>query len=344
MMLSPMLFQAILLCFMIEGCSSTQALVKRMLLSLAGDIELNPGPVSREELVAGLGELVTSAPVAIKPVLSVWSPDKSDMINEWSSSKFTVPLLREAISWLYNLSGEEGTRSFKKKLDLARALPVAVERLLPDECGGCRQIYSVNREAKPTLQCAGCYQGIHEDCLKEVLGEASATLSTLHGSLTWLCHSCSPHYSMMTALGPDGVPNQPLRRKQTVALNTVDTQAANQNPAGFIDDITERMAAMNVSNSHSVGGTPNIVSGSAQIQLPTVTEQKLDCPLFSRGECPYGISGKRGGVCKDLHRKRCTLFMRWGSKGEKGCKGHCNKLHPQVCPSSLDLLCSKKKL
>ena len=34
--------------------------------------------------------------------------------------------------------------------------------------------------------------------------------------------------------------------------------------------------------------------------------------------------------------------MRWGSKGDKGCKGDCNKLHPVVCPSSLDLMCTKK--
>ena len=32
--------------------------------------------------------------------------------------------------------------------------------------------------------------------------------------------------------------------------------------------------------------------------------------------------------------------MKWGNKGPKGCKGGCNKLHPKVCPKSLDLLCA----
>ena len=34
--------------------------------------------------------------------------------------------------------------------------------------------------------------------------------------------------------------------------------------------------------------------------------------------------------------------MKWGDRGEKGCKGSCNLLHPQVCPASLKLRCTKK--
>ena len=117
-----MLLQAILFCFLSDGRSSTLTIVKRILLRLAGDIELNPGPVSKEDLIAGLGELIASAPMTIKPILSVWFPDKSDTVTEWTSSKFTVPLLREAISWLYNLNGEESTKAYIKKLDLAKAI------------------------------------------------------------------------------------------------------------------------------------------------------------------------------------------------------------------------------
>ena len=52
------------------------------------------------------------------------------------------------------------------------------------------------------------------------------------------------------------------------------------------------------------------------------------------------MSGKTNGVCKFSQPKRCLVYMRWGNKLEKGCKDEsCAKLHPQLCPKSLDLKC-----
>ena len=165
------------------------SVIVELLLLLSGDVEMNPGPVSHEELTSGLTTLITEAPSGVKPVLGVWAPDKENMEFEWNSSKFTVPVLREAVAWLRNKSAEEVVKNslLKKKADLATELPIAIERLLPNKCGNCRDTYSVNRADTPTLQCLGCQSGIHEVCLRETLGEGAATLSTLHGSLTWLC-------------------------------------------------------------------------------------------------------------------------------------------------------------
>ena len=148
---------------------------------------MNPGPVGGKELTRGLASLVTEAPAQVKLVLGVWSPDKADMVSEWNSSKFTVPILKEALGWLQHTTPEEVGKKLKKKGDVALALPRAIERLLPDECGNCQTMYTVSRTCEPTLQCAGCDQGIHEVCLQEILGEGIATLSTFHGRLTWLC-------------------------------------------------------------------------------------------------------------------------------------------------------------
>ena len=43
--------------------------------------------------------------------------------------------------------------------------------------------------------------------------------------------------------------------------------------------------------------------------------QGVDCPLCIKGNCLFGISGRRGGVCTAVHRKRCTQYLRWVSKG-----------------------------
>jgi hypothetical protein len=216
--------------------------------------------------------------------------------------------------------------------------------LLPDECGSCHSIYTVGRVDKPTLQCAGCHQGIHEDCLKELLGEGTATLSTLHGSLTWLCQTCSPNYRMMTVLLPGGGPQRPVSKRQQGRQPAVSPTAA---PA--VDEIADRLAAMSVTQGESNPNPTNVQENAGLEAGVTVTEdvtaapptQGEDCQLFIKGECPFGISGKKGGVCTAVHRKRCSRFMRWGSKVVKGCKEvSCANLHPSVCPASLGLLCT----
>ena len=96
----------------------------RQLLLLSGDIEVNPGPLTQEELTRGPATLITDAPEGVKPVLSVWAPEKSEMVSEWNSSKFTVPILKEALAWLRNTTTEDLAK--QKKVDLARALPVHI--------------------------------------------------------------------------------------------------------------------------------------------------------------------------------------------------------------------------
>ena len=64
------------------------------------------------------------------------------------------------------------------------AILVAIERLLPDMCGMCNQEYTVGRLAKPALQCGGCQQGFHEECLEAAFG--SPSLPDLPGKLGYV--------------------------------------------------------------------------------------------------------------------------------------------------------------
>jgi hypothetical protein len=247
-----------------DGCCGDIVLQIQMLLIIAGDVELNPGPLTPEELTRGLATLITQAPEGVRTVLGVWSPDKGDMVAEWNSNKFTVPVLREAMAWLQNSSVEEVGKRLKKKLDLAMAMAVEIERLLPDDCGSCQTSYTVGRVDKPTLQCAGCHQGIHEECLREVLGEATATLSTLHGSLTWLCQACAPNYRMMTVMVPGGTQRPVNRRLAARQVAAPPTQNSAQN-SEQVDEISDRLAAISVSNSES-----------ATIPPPTQQQQQVE--------------------------------------------------------------------
>lgn len=111
-----------------------------------------------------------------------------------------------------------------------------IEGLLPDECGCCKAGNSVSRVEKLILQCAGCQQGIHEDCLKDL--QASATLSTLHVSLIWLCQTCTPYYCMMTVMGLGGVQSCPSNRGQIAVPSTPAPAVSQAASAGPTQDPT----------------------------------------------------------------------------------------------------------
>ena len=174
-------------------------------------------------------------------------------------------------------------------------------------------------------------------------------MSSIHGSLTWLCQACTPNYCM-TVRAPSG-----HRHRQSTSK--VPTASDNQSTAP-IDEIAERLAAMSVTQNETESTTDSpdqITQGEDYTPLPGVKaatatpevsnpNQGEDCQLFLKGECPFGISGKRGGVCTAAHRKRCSRFLRWGNRSERGCKVvSCPKLHPIVCPASLDLVCNDQR-
>ena len=178
----------------------------RMLLMLAGDVEINPGPLNTDTLVTGLSDLVEQAPSSMRDVLCAWSPDRpSNMIlEELTSRKFTVGLLQPALAWLLNKDESDPVvKSVKKKYDIAQAIVLGIERLLPEICGDCGDIYVVQREEAPGLECKGCGQGFHQACLAKKCGGMSS-LPQLSGTLHWLCNSCSPYFDLTTKVGQGG--------------------------------------------------------------------------------------------------------------------------------------------
>ena len=298
-----------------------------LLLLLAGDVELNPGPVTALVMTDGLTKLVIDAPDGpVKDILLTWSPDKD--VKADMNKKFKVPELRQTLAWLKNCAVESSqVKSLNRKADILDAILVALERLLPDQCGVCSNVYTVERESSPAVQCSGCQQGFHQECLETVLG--NSTMPVFPGSLYWLCEPCSPNYSLMTAMGSDGKTQKP-RSKRVV------TESAPSNPA--TDGETT-----GPETSEPPRQSADLNSENSETPAPPNAAPHVDCPLLVRGDCPYGRSGKKDGVCQYLHRNRCSTYMNWGDRAEKGCKKvPCDKLHPLVCPRSLDLLCLEK--
>ena len=227
------------------------------------------------------------------------------------------------VAWLRNCDVNNAAVKGLKKLQLVEATLIAIERLLPDSCGECQEEYTVTREETPSLQCAGCQQGFHQECLASLTG--SETFPKFPGKLLWLCSGCEPCYSLMTTVGPDG--NAKPNSKRTVET-PAEPVTATAEPTAEPTEATEDSAQPNP--------PPN----------PPHSERTpvVDCPLLLKNNCPHGLSGKKGGVCDFQHRQRCLKYMKWGDKHPKGCKlSQCPKLHPDLCVRSLALECYDKK-
>ena len=64
------------------------------------------------------------------------------------------------------------------------------------------------------------------------------------------------------------------------------------------------------------------------------------CPLYHRGKCPHGFSGRKevdGTMCKKEHPKRCFKYCKFGDKHKHGCKKgtKCEYHHPLLCKFSV---------
>ena len=97
-----------------------------MLLLVAGDVELNPGPQHPvdDSLTRGLALLISQASSEqVKLVISAWAPDKPTIVEDLN--KFKVPVLKEALAWLWNRNQSDKVVNKKVKAELIDSLIIA---------------------------------------------------------------------------------------------------------------------------------------------------------------------------------------------------------------------------
>ena len=333
-----------------------------LVLLCSGDVETNPGPAAVEvaqgyeqSLVEGLAKLCRAAPSdTVRTVLGVWSPNKpgNEIRNTWQQGRrFLAPSLKGTLAWL-TCSRECDVKGTKH--DVAEQLLIALEALLPDTCQVCKELYSVDREDRPSLCCKGCRQGFHQTCFDRL--EVGPSLAELPGEFSWLCSACAPLYELKTVVGGYKGQERPrLNRRGPVipqpALPQQSTQQQQVQPQqlagaesgggeGVIQPDSQPAAADPIAEALSppLPQPPPLPQSTPPGASAEISDQV--CVLFLTGECPHGLSGKTEGICPDNHPKRCMPYMKWGNKSEKGCSGTtCGKCHPTLCPKSLDLKC-----
>ena len=193
-------------------------------LLLSGDVETNPGPATvnvdqgyEQSLVDGLAKLCRTAPSdTVRNILGVWSPTKpgNEIRSTWQQGRrFLAPDLKGTLAWL-TMTRECDVKGTKH--DVADQLLIALEALLPDTCQVCNELYTVNREDKPSLSCKGCRQGFHQACFERL--EVGPSLAELPGEFSWLCTVCAPLYQLKTVVGGSKGQERPRLSKRAPAV------------------------------------------------------------------------------------------------------------------------------
>ena len=223
----------------------------------------------------------------------------------------------------------------------------------------------MEREDKPSLRCKGRCQGFHQTCYDRL--EIGPSLAELPGEFSWLCTVCAPLYELKTVLGGSKGQEKPrLRRYQPVVSQPVtgqqllaaqvdgagqgEGQGGGVDSTGGVGASESQSATIPAADQSLVTPVPPPLPNSVtslpasdsvgDSPAPGAGISSQDCALYLSGVCPFGISGKTGGMCPDRHPKRCMPYMKWGNKSDKGCSGiTCGKSHPTLCPKSLDLKC-----
>ena len=263
-------------------------------LQLSGDIESNPGPVTRvtrsnlpgdDRLNEGKALIIQKAPAGVRLVLSLWEPGKSD-IRQCMDKQFLVPALKESLGWLWKLPVTDKSIAKMNKQLVIENVILRFEALLPASCGTCKQEYCVKRdEPVPSLACHGCAQGFHQECLETLLGGLKE-FPVLPGVTYWLCPLCSPTYSppLTTVLGQERPMFRRKRLSPIEAAPEPEVPRQEEDPSAPPHPDVPGDAGNTAGPAEDAPDQPGLDPGV----------EGEDCPQYLLGTCQFGISGKNG--------------------------------------------------
>ncbi len=250
-----------------------------------------------------------------------------------------------------------------------RELIYRIQCLLPEQCGICKESYTISKSDPCLLSCRVCHQEVHKECYFPLLkSAANAPISDALLKITgfhFLCPSCENNLipdqdeglkkAMQSDSSPQGAPpagnacqsaasKNPKSASGLTSQNTTHVQ--DHNPPDKIEPISQSKLKENppppILPNIVVKGTQQKQEENQKSQPKKAEESGNDtaaqtCKHYRNNQCKHGISGKG---CKYTHPKRCTKLMKHGTRANKGCNlgTKCSDFHPKMCPMSITKL------
>ena len=333
----------------------------KSLLAIGG-VEKNPGPVSVEDQITALTELIVSFDKEeTKKVLTIYDPAKTKRQQIAAINTLRIGILRAA-------SIDLKVQSVGLTKDkLAPILHLRIQSLLPDNCMYCNENYTIKPDEDPTASCYSCEQGAHTECLTKKLEDlgANANIFSIPG-IFWLCDHCdSQHEDPATHNTNDDVVSikettntepennqsqaeipsaQPVNYKQTRSLGN-QTKPTRRQTDERQRRSTRKTAASDV--TFQVTQDDDIISEEDYDGISNHSDDEYSdsdsdydipvCIHYKNGKCRHGMTGQG---CDYKHPKQCKKLINHGIKSHLGCnitnKGNkCKLFHPKMCYNSL---------
>ena len=315
--------------------------------------------ISDVDILANLCQEAGAVSTEIQNCLKAYSLNTSTKQLENLLKQFKKPVIRQTLRFLH--AADRNWDDYKKE-QCIHELICRIQNLLIDKCQFCENHYSIAKDEVSLLHCSKCGQGVHNDCLKDLLGDNYKTDITTEEvqelinpfkicSLNFMCLECA-HVTLPQS--SDGLKKSVAKKSSTtepeVVVTTEAPPALNNTDTG---DITPPPPAKEVAPPHTGDNAPPLPAkedapphtGDNALPLPSKQDtppqiSTQDCALYRIGQCPHGISGKtlvKGERCKFTHRKRCRKFCNFGTKSRLGCQkgNNCQYFHPILCKFSV---------
>ena len=122
----------------------------------------------------------------------------------------------------------------KNKNQLSHLILCRIQNLLPDDCGLCKNRYSVKLDDSPLLECAICGQGVHEECWLNLLSVASAASDYISDKSNVIRKCVNPFklpgiFYICTACEESTIPKEDnMKTKNVAAVNPEPVACGNQ--------------------------------------------------------------------------------------------------------------------
>lgn len=218
---------------------------------------------------------------------------------------------------------------YKKKACI-HELICCIQNLLIDTCQFCTRMYAIQVHEKSLLRCSVCGQGVHNECLKDILGSAYSETMTAD--------------DVMKIINPLSIETMKFMCSQCL-VRTIP-----QSNAGLKDSVVKSNSLTNQKVPEVPSPEDNTDSSPSSIIPPNLSDDLLShselvCNDYVKGQCPHGMSGKTlvdGEVCRFTHPKRCRKFCTYGPNSKFGCnRKDCKYFHSKLCKYSVQIhLCT----
>ena len=306
--------------------------------------------VSQDHIVEGvknvLAKLCAEAPTNnVRDCLRQYSYDKPVEQAKKAINRYSKDVIIETLEYL---GIKKQWRQYNKPLCL-KDLLTRIKSLLPTSCELCRECYFVSKDEVSLLSCQRCGQGIHQECLMQILGDKydsnmsqEDVMSVLNPmsflGFYYLCGECSG--SMMTA---DAELKSKTSKPKVHVLEDNDVNIEEETEESDDDDDHHHLEIhdengdlidsqpFSKKNESCCSGTGfRVVGKDADI----LTNKLTMCRYYKKGNCKHG---RKEDGCKFDHPKACRKLMQHGNKGPRGCNEgtNCKDFHPRMCSESI---------